>query len=213
MQSKTIVGAAAVMAALALSAGEARAQFPAEKAAQVRAAVAECTAAGERGDEAAARPAIQQATTLLREWMQAEPRGVEPRVRMAGVRARCEIPFADMMGRGALVGQANALLEEALQIDSTHWEARFSLAMNHFNTPEFLGRTPDAIRHLETLLRQQGDGAQPHFAQTYLFLGDLYRRTGRADEAAALWQRGAALFPADARFAEKLGTGGGAAAS
>ncbi|MBW3573141.1 MAG: hypothetical protein KY467_18750, partial [Gemmatimonadetes bacterium] len=83
MQSKTILSAVAVTAALALSAGKAGAQaFPAEKAAQVRAAVAECTAAGERKDEAAARPATRQATALLREWMQAEPRGVEPRVRM-----------------------------------------------------------------------------------------------------------------------------------
>ncbi|HEU4883813.1 MAG TPA: hypothetical protein VFT45_16255, partial [Longimicrobium sp.] len=169
MQSRMILGAA-VMAALALSAGRAGAQaFPAEKAAQVRAAVAECTAAGQRKDEAAARPAIAQATALLREWMQAEPRGVEPRVRLAAVRARCEIPFTDMMSAGALIGQANGLLEEALQIDSTHWEARFSLAMNHYHTPEFLGRTPDAIHHLEILLRQQGQGAQPHFAETYLY--------------------------------------------
>lgn len=212
MQNRTWIRAAAVTAALALSAGRAGAQaFPAEKAAQVRAAIETCTAAGERKDEAAARPAIQQATTLLREWMQAEPRGVEPRVRMANVRARCEIPFTDMMGAGALIGQANALLEEALQIDSTHWEARFTLAMHHYHTPEFLGRTPEAIRHLETLLRQQGDGAQPHFAETYLYLGDLYRRASRADDATAIWRRGAALFPADPRFAQKLGTGGGAA--
>ena len=88
MQSKTILGAAAVMAALALSAGQAGAQaFPAEKAEQARAAVEECTAAGERKDEAAARPATQRATALLREWMQAEPRGVEPR-RAHGQRPR-----------------------------------------------------------------------------------------------------------------------------
>jgi vitamin B12 transporter len=208
------VCAAAVTAALALSAGRAGAQaFPAERAAEVRAAVEECTAAGGREDEAAARPAAQRAATLLREWMQAEPRGVEPRVRMANVRARCELPFADMMGKGALIGQANALLEEALQIDSAHWEARFTLAMHHFHSPEFLGRGPDAIRHLEILLRQQGDGTQPHFAQTYLYLGDLYRRAGRADAAAAVWRRGAALFPANAAFAAKLGTGGTASAA
>ncbi|HEX2077178.1 MAG TPA: hypothetical protein VHG08_05700, partial [Longimicrobium sp.] len=169
---------------------------------------------GARQDQAAARPAAQRAAGLLREWLQAEPRGIDPRVLMAGVRAQCELPFADMMGKGALIGQANALLEEALQIDSTHWEARFTLAMHHYHTPEFLGRTPDAIRHLETLLRQQGDVAQPHFANTYLYLGDLYRRSGREADAAALWRRGAALFPSDARFAEKLGgSAGGSAAA
>jgi vitamin B12 transporter len=206
--------AAALVAALALWAGRAQAQaFPAERAAEVRAAVEQCTAAAAGQDEAVARREAQRATALLREWMQAEPRGVEPRVRMANVRARCELPFADLMGKGALIGQANALLEEALQIDSTHWEARFTLAMHHFHSPEFLGRAPEAIRHLEILLRQQRDGTQPHFAQTYLYLGDLYRRAGRADDATAIWRRGAALFPADTRFAEKLGTGGTASAA
>ena len=214
MQSRMFVCTVAVAAALALSAGRAGAQaVPAERAQQARAAVAECRAAGERKDEAAARPAITRATALVREWMQAEPRAVEPRVRMANIRAQCEIPFADMMGAGALIGQANALLEEALQIDSTHWEARFTLAMHHFHTPEFLGRAPDAMRHLEILLRQQGDAAQPNFAETYLYLGDLYRRAGRADDATATWRRGAVLFPSDARFAQKLGTGGTASAA
>lgn len=188
----------AALAALAMPAGQAAAQqFPAERAQQARAAVQECQAAGERGDEAAARPATQRATGLVREWLAAEPQGVEPRIRMANIRVRCEIPFADMMGQGALIGQANAMLEEALQIDSTSWEARFTLAMHHYHTPEFLGRAPDAIRHLEVLLRQQGDGSQPHFAETYLYLGDLYRRTGREQDAIGIWQRGAALFPAN----------------
>jgi vitamin B12 transporter len=193
-------------------AGTAAAQgFPAGRAAEARAAVEACAEAGERNDEAAARPAAERAATLLRAWLQAEPQAVEPRVRLAAVRVRCEIPFAEMMAAGALVGQANALLEEALRIDSTHWEARFSLAVNHFHTPEFLGRTPDAIRHLEILLRQQGDRAEPHHALTHLYLGDLYRRTGREADAASAWRRGAALHPGDPRFAERLGGGGGAA--
>jgi vitamin B12 transporter len=188
-------------------------QFPADRAQQARAAVQECAAAAARGDEAAARPASQRAAGLLREWLAAEPRAIEPRIRTANLRTSCEIPFADMMGKGSLIAQANALLEEALQIDSTHWEARFTLAMHHFHTPEFLGRTPDAIRHLEILLRQQGDGTQPHFANTYLYLGDLYRRSGREADAVAVWRRGAALFPAHAELAARLGGGGTAAAA
>lgn len=205
---------AALLLAMAYWTGALHAQqFPAERAQQARAAVQECSAAGDLKDEAAARPAAQRAAVLLREWMQAEPRGVEPRIRMANLRAGCELPFADMMGQGSLIAQANGLLEEALQIDSTHWEARFTLAMHHFHTPEFLGRTPDAIRHLETLLRQQGDEAQPHFANTYLYLGDLYRRTGREEEALAVWRRGAALFPENAELRAKLGGGAAGTAS
>lgn len=180
-------------------------QFPAERAAEARAAVQECSAAGARKDEAAARPAAQRASVLLAEWLRAAPRDVEPRVRMANLRAGCELPFADMMGQGTLIGQANTLLEEALQIDSTHWEARFTLAMHHFHTPEFLGRGPEAIRHLEILLRQQGDGTRPSFARTYLVLGDLYRRAKREEDAFAVWRRGAALFPEQAELRARLG--------
>ncbi|HEX6913034.1 MAG TPA: hypothetical protein VF142_21675 [Longimicrobium sp.] len=202
----------AALAAILISAGAAAAQqFPAQRAEQARAAVGECQAAGERRDEAAARPATQRAAALVREWLAAEPRGVEPRIRMANVRARCEIPFADMMGAGSLIAQANALLEEALQIDSTSWEARFTLAMHHYHTPEFLGRTPDAILHLEVLLRQQGEGTQPRFADTYLYLGELYRRAGREQDATAVWQRGAALFPGHAELRRR--TSGEAQAS
>lgn len=200
MRAWTIAAAAA-----ATWAGTAAAQgFPPGRAAEARAAVEACVEAGERKDEAAAREATARAAALLREWLQAEPRGVEPRVRLAAVRSRCEIPFAEAMAAGTLIGQANALLEEALQIDSTHWEARFALAMNHFHTPAFLGRAPDAVRHLETLLRQQGEGAEPHHALPYLFLGDLYRRAGREEDAVRIWSRGAALFSGDPRFAARL---------
>lgn len=202
---KTSLLLLALVVAAAMGVEPLHAQFPAERAEQARVAVQECQAAGARKDEAAARPATQRATALVREWLAADPRGVEPRIRMANVRAQCEIPFADMMSAGNLIGQANALLEEALQIDSTSWEARFTLAMHHYHTPEFLGRAPDAIRHLEILLRQQGDGTQPQFANTYLYLGDLYRREGREQDAIAIWRRGAALFPQHADLRARLG--------
>ena len=181
--------------------------------AAARAALAECRAAAEGRQEAQAKAAADRAEPLYRAWMAAAPRQVEPRVGLAQVKSRCRLPFADLMGQGALIGQANALLDEALSVDSTHWEARFTLAMHHFHTPEFLGRTPDAVRELETLLRQQGGRAEPHFAETYVYLGDLYRRTGREAEARALWERGARLFPGDARFGERLGTTNGGAAA
>ncbi|MBW3655633.1 MAG: TonB-dependent receptor [Gemmatimonadetes bacterium] len=203
---KSIARATAMAVAAACWAGTLNAQqFPAERAAEARAAVEACSAAGGRKDEAAARPAAQRASALLAEWLRAEPRAVEPRVRMANLRAGCELPFADMMGQGTLIGQANTLLEEALQIDSTHWEARFTLAMHHFHTPEFLGRGPEAIRHLEILLRQQGEGPRPNFARAYLVLGDLYRRGKREEDALAVWRRGAALFPDNVELRARLG--------
>jgi vitamin B12 transporter len=208
MRARTIAAAAILWTGTAAAQG-----FPLERAGEARAAVEACAEAAGRRDAAAARPATERALALLQGWLQAEPRAVEPRVRLAAVRSRCEIPFAEMMAAGALVAEANGLLEDALRLDSTHWEARFTLAMNHAHTPEFLGRTPDAIRHLERLLRQQGDAADPHHALPYLHLGDLYLRTGRTADAGAVWRRGAALFPDDPRFEQRLGGGGPAASA
>jgi len=191
-----------LVAALAMSTVDGSAQEV--RSVEAEAALEVCTAAAERMDQGGARVASERATALLREWLQAEPHAVEPRVRLAEVWMRCEIPFAGMMGAGTLMGRANALLQEALEIDPAHWEARFTLAMSHFRTPEFLGRAPEAVRHLEILLRAQGDDSQPRNALTYLYLGDLYRRAGRTAEAEELWRRGAELFPGDGRFAERI---------
>ncbi len=110
-----------------------------------------------------------------------------------------------MVAKGALIGQANALLEEALRLDPRHWEGRFFLAMNHFNSPAMMGKGDEAIRHLETLVEQQGDGTRPNFAMPYLYLGDAYKRKGEADRAEATWRRALELFPNDARFYGRLG--------
>ena len=204
---------AALLAGALLTAGG-RAAAQQDEHAAARAALQACIAAAEGGREQEARTAADRAEELYERWTKAAPRDPEPRVGMASVRSRCRIPFVEMMQKGVLIGQANALLEDALRLDSLHWGARFALAMNHYHTPAFLGRTGDAVRHLETLVAQQGERAEPHFALPYLFLGDLYRRQSREADARAVWERGARLFPADARFRERLaGRGEGSAAA
>lgn len=183
-------------------------------------ALAACIAAAQAGNEAEAGPAARRASAAFRARIQEAPGDVGARVALAQVGSRCEIPFAPMMDKLALLDEANGLLTEALGLDSLHWEARFALAMNHFHTPPFLRRGPDAERELLTLLRLQGDDARaPHLAGPHLYLGDLYRRDNRMEEARAAWERGARLFPADGRFRERLaggapgGGGGGVAAA
>ncbi len=171
-----------------------------------RAELAACAAAAQAEDETTALAAAGRAETAFTAWAEDAPDDPEPVVGRAQVLTWCRISFAPFMEQGVIVGQSNALLEKALEMDPTHWTARFSLAMNHYHTPEFLGRTPDAIRHLEILIEQQGDRADsPEMAGPFTYLGDLYARTGRDDEARAIWERGAALFPADTDLAERLG--------
>src|SRR4051794_34178199 len=105
------------------------AQQQADPHADAAAALAQCIAAAQGGREVEAKSAADRAETLYTAWMRAAPADPNPRVGLANADTRCRIPFAEMMQKGELVNLANGLLEDALRIDSTHWEARFSLAM------------------------------------------------------------------------------------
>jgi len=170
-----------------------------------RAALDACVAASEAENKDAALEAAGRAEAAFTAWSEAEPSNPEPLQGKAQVLSRCRIPFAAMMEQGVLVGRSNALLEQALELDPMHWGARYTLALNHYYTPEFLGRTKDSIEHLEILVEQQGDRTDfPEMAGPFAYLGDLYLRVGRNDDAVAVWRKGAALFPDDARLVERL---------
>jgi vitamin B12 transporter len=155
--------------------------------------------------EADARALGTRAEAHYRRLVSERPGDVDARILLARTLAQCRLPLVETMERGALVGQANSLLEAALEIDPLRWEGRFLLAMNHFHAPEFLGRTGDAQRELEMLLAQQGDRSEPpQFAETYLYLGDVYVRRGRRQDAVAVWSRGLARFPTHAALRERL---------
>lgn len=205
--TRTRLSLAALAAVALLVAPDARAQQLPEspELAAADSALRACITAAEADRRAEAGAAADRAEALFGQLIKQLPGDARPLAGLGQVKARCRIPFVPMMTKGALLEESNALYERALSLDPTSWDARFMLAMNHYHTPEFLGRTPDAIREMETLVAQQGGRAdRPYFALPYLFLGDLYQRTGNAAKAAETWRQGAALFPGDARFAQKL---------
>jgi hypothetical protein len=169
--------------------------------------LAGCEAAAESKDEVAMNAAAARAEALAVSIEAEQP--VEALVIRAEVLSRCRIPFASFMRQGALVEESNELLERALRMDGSHFGARFILGMNHYHTPAFLGRTDDAIEAFSLVIEQHGDGPDPRVATAYLFLGELYERTGRRDDAASTWAAGAQRFPEHAGLREKAGSGGG----
>ncbi|MBA4157880.1 MAG: TonB-dependent receptor [Gemmatimonadetes bacterium] len=189
----------AMMGITAPAAGLAQEPRPAD------AALRACGAAVKSGNENAAKRAAADAEREYRSQISEQAEDVEAHVLLARVLVQCKLPFASMMGQGRLAGESSEVLEQALAIDSTHWMARYTLAMNHFHTPAFLGRTADAIREFEVLVRQQGSRADnPMFAESYLRLGDLFLRRKRTGDAVEVWRKGSALFPQHAALRERL---------
>jgi tetratricopeptide (TPR) repeat protein len=92
--------------------------------------------------------------------------------------------------------KADHAFDRALELDDTHWEARFQKALALSNWPAFLGKQGESMRHFETLMEQQ-ERAKPasHHAYTYLFLGNMYDQTGEREKALETWKRGATRFP------------------
>jgi tetratricopeptide (TPR) repeat protein len=117
------------------------------------------------------------------------------------------------VGSGPLAGvwatKADAAYDAALALDNHHWDARFEKAVSLAFWPPIFGKQAEAIGHFETLLQQQvGQPAQPEFAQTYLWLGNLYQQQGAGEKAIALWKSGLELFPQNAELMAKMAAGG-----
>lgn len=100
--------------------------------------------------------------------------------------------------------KAMEAFDQALALDETHWEARFSKSMMQAFAPAALGLAPAARDNLEVLLEQQrGRAARPEDANTYFFLANLRASTGDSAGARDLRQEAARLFPRDRRFGSR----------
>lgn len=164
------------------------------------------------GDEAAAIWAaaaeagtIDEIVEQFRERARANPDNADDQARLGYALIQQLQRAGDPMTQANLASQADKSFDEALDIDESHWGARFSKAVSYSFWPPVMGKQPEAIRHFETLVRQQeGMNSRPEFAQTYLYLGNLYDQQGNAERAREIWQQGMTLFPADPELQERV---------
>ncbi len=98
---------------------------------------------------------------------------------------------------GTWATKADKAFDTALTLDPQHWDARNAKATSLAFWPPIFGKQKEAIRHFEILVQQQEDKGfdLPKYAQSYVFLGNLYEQNGEKDKAAAVRARGAKRFP------------------
>ncbi len=111
----------------------------------------------------------------------------------------------DVNEMGILAMQADQSFNAALKVDPTNWEAQYVKYSTMFYWPPEPARDNEVAQKLSGLIDQQETMLQqPHFAQTYVALGNQYQKVGQVDKAQATWQLGLQKFPNDTALLKKL---------
>jgi len=101
--------------------------------------------------------------------------------------------------------QADQSFNTALGIEPANWEAQFFKAAALSRWPPEMNKGAEAIQQFSNLIDQQeAMPPQPQFAQTYVLLGDQYKKTGQPDYAMQTWRIGLAKFPGDSTLQGRI---------
>jgi hypothetical protein len=148
---------------------------------------------------------LDQAISDLEQRMAANPNAPEyPSALGQAYLKKCGT-LDDTREKGILALQADKLFETALSMDPSDWDARFTKAIAMTYWPPSMNKGDEVVQQFETLIQQQeGQPAQPNFAETYLRFGDFYQKNGQPASARTVWEQGAILFPNNQSLREKL---------
>ena len=148
---------------------------------------------------------LDQAITELEQRAANDPQRAEYAAALGQAYLKKCAVIEDVREQAILAMKADQLLEAALGLDPSNWEARFTKAVGMSYWPMQLNKGQEVIEQFQTLIQQQeAQPPQPQFSRPYLWLGDQYQKAGYPDYAAQVWQRGAALFPENSELKRKL---------
>lgn len=101
--------------------------------------------------------------------------------------------------------QADQSFNRALGLDPANWEAQFFKAAALSRWPPEMNKSPEVIQQFSNLIDQQETmPPQPQFAQTYVLLGDQYKKAGQPDYAVQTWRLGLVKFPGDSTLQRRI---------
>ena len=148
---------------------------------------------------------LDEAITELEQAAKADPKTAEYPAALGIAYVQKLRTLEDFREQSILAIKADQTFDQALELDPSNWEARFWKALSLSYWPAALNKSDEVIDQFVTLVEQQEkQPPQPQYAQTYVLLGEQYEKAGYADYAREAWQRGAALFPGDNTFRERL---------
>jgi tetratricopeptide (TPR) repeat protein len=153
---------------------------------------------------------IDEVVAAFEELADAEPSNPDRQVDLARAYLHKLFSLGNTPEAGIWAEKVDETYDKALALDSEHWEARFSKAVSLSHWPAFLGKTNEAIHQFEILREQQEQGsAELEYAETYLYLGNMYMQTGEKEKALEAWKAGLARFPDDEALRDQVELAGG----
>src|SRR5438552_8126122 len=141
---------------------------------------------------------LDQALATLKQGATNNPASAEYRTALGEAYVYKLQTIRDFHEVAILALQADQSFNTALGLDPANWEAQFFKAASLSHWPPEMNKGPEVIQQLSNLIDQQeAMPAQSQFAQTYVLLGDQYKKTGQPDYAVQTWRLGLAKFPGD----------------
>jgi tetratricopeptide (TPR) repeat protein len=150
---------------------------------------------------------MDDAVAELQRRVAANPDSVEDAVTLAEAYFKKCGQTDDIRQQAMLAMQADQLLDTALGVDPSNLEAQFDKVSAMAHWPLELNQGAKVLEQFQNLIQEQeSQPPQPQFALSYLRLGDYYQKTGDANDAMQVWQRGADLFPENTDLQNRLST-------
>jgi tetratricopeptide (TPR) repeat protein len=117
---------------------------------------------------------------------------------------KCAV-LKDVREQGMFGLKADQVFDSALKLDPHNWDARFWKACAMAHWPPQLNKGQEVMESFTQLMElQEMLPAQPHYAETYLWLGQVYDQYGQVEQARQAWQRGLRWFPESESLRKKL---------